>query len=306
MARYRSVSLFCLLAILWGGSFVAIKAGLNYFPPILYAAIRYDTATIFLFGYAISTTEYWWPRTRADWLAVALYGMLVIGAYNAFLFTGQQGVTSTVAAILIAMNPIIATGISRIVLPSERLTRLGIVGLLLGFLGVGIVAQPDPSNLLTRNLLAQVLVLAAAASVALGSVLVQRVDDEIPAVSVTAWACGIGAVMLHVTSLGFTDESLTEVQWTIEALFAVGYLGVLASALGYFIYFDLLAEVGPIETNLISYAEPIPAGVFGWILLGETVDSATAIGFCVIFIGFVLLKRRAFQKELKILERANV
>lgn len=298
MTRYRNLGLFLLLAVLWGGSFVAIRAGLEYFPPVLYAAIRYDIAAVFMLGYAVLATDYWWPRTRADWLAVMLDGALVIGAYNAFLFLGEQEVTSAVAAILIAANPVLATVFSRAVLPSERLTAIGTAGLLIGLLGVVIVARPNPANLLTSNSFAQLLVLAAAVSIALGSVLVQRVDDEISAEGTTAWSCIIGAAILHVTSLGLPNESFAQVQWTIDGLLAVGYLGVLASALGYFIYFDLLDRLGPIEINLISYAATIPAGVLGWILLGETIDVATGIGFLVIFLGFVLLKQAALKEEL--------
>jgi drug/metabolite transporter (DMT)-like permease len=305
MSTYRNGGLFVLLSILWGGSFVAIRVGLEYFPPALYAAIRYDIAALFMFGYAVYATDYWWPRTRADWLAVALDGVLVIGAYNAFLFLGERTVTSAVAAILIAVNPILATVIARAVLPDERLTRVGAAGLLFGFLGVALVARPNPAALLASDSVVQLLVLAAAASVALGSVLVQRVDDGIAAEGTTAWACLIGAALLHMTSLGLPNESLVGVQWTIDAVLAVGYLGVFASALGYFIYFGLLEKLGPIEINLISYATTVPAGVLGWVLLGETIDIPTAIGFGVIFGGFALLKRDALRAEVESARRSD-
>jgi len=88
--------------------------------------------------------------------------------------TGQQGVTSGVATILIAMNPVLTAGFSRLLLPSERVGSVEPVGLLVGFLGVGLVAHPDPSNLLATDSIAPGFVLLAAVCVALGSVLVQR------------------------------------------------------------------------------------------------------------------------------------
>lgn len=298
MQTYRNAGLFVLLAILWGTAFMAIKAGLAFIPPVVFAAIRYDIAAVIMLIYAASVTDYWQPRTRADWTAVGLNGILVIGAYNALLFVGQEGVTSAVAAILVAMNPILATAVSRVALPDERLTFVGTVGLVLGFVGVGVVAHPNPTDLLTADLVAQLLIVGAAASIALGSVLVQRVDDEMSGEGTTAWACLVGAVMLHVTVLGVPGQSLARAQWTVGAMLAVGYLGVLASAVGYFIYFDLLDRLGPIEINLISYVTPIPAALSGWLILGEVIDLLTMLGFMVIFGGFVLLKRNAVADEL--------
>jgi probable blue pigment (indigoidine) exporter len=298
MSTYRNVGLFVLLAILWGTAFMAIKAGLAFIPPVLFAAVRYDIAAVIMLVYAASMTKRWRPRTRADWIAVGLNGLLVIGAYNAFLFVGEEGVTSAVAAIVVALNPVLATAVSRVALPDERLTSVGTIGLILGFVGVGIVARPNPADLLTTNFLAQLLVLGAAASIALGSVLVQRVDDDMSGEGTTAWACLIGAVMLHATTLGVPGQSLAQAQWTVGAVLAVGYLGVLASAVGYFIYFDLLDRLGPIEINLISYVTPIPAAISGWLVLGETIDLPTILGFVVIFGGFVLLKRKAVVEEL--------
>lgn len=298
MQTYRNAGLFVLLAILWGTAFMAIKAGLAFIPPVVFAAIRYDIAAVIMIMYAASMTDYWRPRTHADWIAVGLNGILVIGAYNAFLFVGEEGVTSAVAAILVAMNPILATAVSRVALPNERLTLVGTVGLVLGFVGVGVVAHPNPTDLLTADLVAQLLIVGAAASIALGSVLVQRVDDDMSGEGTTAWACLVGAVMLHVTVLGLPGQSLAQAQWSVGAILAVGYLGVLASAVGYFIYFDLLDRLGPIEINLISYITPIPAAISGWLVLDEVIDLLTILGFMVIFGGFVLIKRNAVADEL--------
>lgn len=288
-----------MLSFLWGTSFMAIKAGLEFIPPVLFAAFRYDLAGVIMLGYAASATEYWRPRSRADWSTVLISAVLIIALYNAFLFVGQQGVTSGVAAILIAMNPILATGFSRAFLPSERLGPLESVGLLLGFLGVGLVARPNPSNLLVSDLIAPGFVLLAAVCVALGSVLVQRVDSEIATEGMVAWSTALGAILLHVVSVGLPSESLAQVEPTTEAILTVVYLAVLASAVGYFIYFDLLDRLGAIEINLVSYAVPVFAALSGWVVLNETLDALAVVGFVTIFGGFVLLKRTQLRDELE-------
>jgi drug/metabolite transporter (DMT)-like permease len=292
--------LFLLLSILWGTAFMAIKAGLAYIPPVLFAGFRYDIAGVIMLGYAAYATDNWRPQSRSDWATVAVGSVLIIALYNAFLFIGQQGVTSGVAAILVALNPILATGFSRVFLPDERLTTVGIIGLLLGIVGVALVARPNPSNLLTNDFVAAGFVLLAAVCVALGSVLVQRTESSISTEGMVAWSNALGAVILHLVSAGLPSESISSVTISPGSVIAVVYLAVFASAIGYFIYFDLLDRLGAIEINLVSYAAPIFAAISGWLVLNETLDLLSIIGFVVIFGGFLLLKRDAIREELSI------
>jgi drug/metabolite transporter (DMT)-like permease len=295
---YRNLGLFVILAILWGATFMVIKAGLAYIPPVLFAAVRYDIAGAIMLGYAAYQTTHWRPRTRNEWVTVTIGATLVIAAYNAFLFIGEQGVTSAVAAILVGMNPVLAAVFSRGILSTDRLTPLGVAGLLLGLIGVGFVANVDPTNLLASGFIASGFVLLAAVSVALGSVLIQRVGSSLSTEGFVAWSCAIGAVQLHLLALGLPGQSLAQAEWTTGAIVAVVFLAVFASAIGYFIYFDLLDKLGAIEINLISYATPVPAAISGWLVLGEIIDVTTVIGFVMVFAGFALLKREALREAL--------
>lgn len=295
--RFRNATLFVVLAVAWGSAFTAIKAGLSYFPPVLFAAFRYDLAGVLMLGYAAYATDRWRPRTRDEWLLVGVGGAFMIAAYHAFLFVGEQGTTSAAAAIIVSLSPILTTGFARVFLPAERLTAVGIAGLLVGFLGVGLLSRPDPNNLLDARTVSMSLVFLAAASFALGSVLTRRVDAELPIETLEAWAMLVGAGLLHVLGVGL-GESVDDVAWTAEAVFALGYLVVVASAAGFLIYFDLLERLGPIEINLVSYAAPVAAAVTGLVFLGETPTVYTAVGFALIVAGFVLLKRDAIRTEV--------
>lgn len=299
MVVYRNAGLFILLSLLLGTAFVAISAGLTYIPPVLFAGFRYDLAGIIMVVYAAVVADSWWPRSWADWSTVAVGAVFVIALYNALLFIGQQEVTSGVAAILIALNPILATVFSRLLLPNERLTVVGTVGLLAGFVGVGLVVVPEPSNVSETNLIASGFVILAAICVALGSVLMQRVESDISTEGTVAWSCLLGAILLHIMSASLPTESVTDVEFTIGAIVAVVYLALLASAVGYFIYFDLLDRLGAIEINLVSYAAPVFATVFGWLLLNETITVQALLGFLLISSGFVLIKRDALAAKVE-------
>jgi len=296
MMRFRNTLLFVVLAVAWGSAFTAIKAGLEFFPPVLFAAFRYDLAGLLILGYAVYATDRWRPRGREEWILVGISGSLMIAAYHAFLFVGEQGTTSAAAAIIVSLSPILTTGFARAFLPEERLTLLGTVGLLVGFVGVGVLSNPDPSNLLNARTVSLFLVFLAATSFALGSVLTRRVEGELPIETMEAWSMLVGAVLMHAVSLVLA-ESVSDVRWTTEAIGALLYLVVVASAIGFLIYFDLLNRLGPIEINLVSYAAPVVAAVTGLVVLGEKPTIHTVVGFLLILVGFVLLKRRAIRSE---------
>ena len=299
MRSSKHTALFLLLSVVWGVSFVAIKAGLDYFPPVVFAALRYDVAGLLLVGYALAAADRPLPRTRADLAAVLVSGVLMIAGYNGLLFVGERGTTGAVAAIIVSLSPLLTTGFARALLPSERLSPAGVGGVLLGLAGVGIVARPDPANLLSGDLASMGLILLAAASSALGSVLLGRVPSDISTEGLVAWSMLVGALVMHAAALALPGESLAAIRWTPTALLALAYLALVASAFAYLVYFDLLGRWGPIRINLISYVIPVFAALAGWLLLDETVDALTVAGFGVVLLGFALVKRDELRRLLR-------
>jgi drug/metabolite transporter (DMT)-like permease len=300
--RYRNLALFLLLAVVWGSAFTAIKAGLEFFPPVLFASLRYDLAGLLMLGYAWLVTDRPVPRSRSEWGLVAVGAVFMIAAYHAFLFVGEQHTTSAAAAVIVSLSPVLTTGFARLFLPSERLTAVGVVGLVLGLVGVAVLAEPNPANLLNANTVGELLILGAAASFALGSVLARRSEADLPIETLEAWAMLGGAIVMHGVSLGL-GESVADIQWTRTGLLALAYLVVASSAFGYLLYFDLLERLGPIEINLVSYAAPVAAALTGLVLLGERPSYLTGVGFLLILGGFGLLKRDAIRGELVRLRR---
>ncbi|EMA57305.1 hypothetical protein C469_16273 [Halorubrum lipolyticum DSM 21995] len=293
--------MFLVLAAVWGSAFMAIKAGLAYFPPVLFAALRYDVAGVVMLAYAAYVVDDPIPRGRDEWAVVAVGATLVIAAYHAFLFIGESdpAVTSAVAAVIVSLSPVLTTVFARAFLPSERLTVVGVIGLVVGLVGAVVLAAPDPSNLAGGGTVPKLLVLLAAASFALGSVLMRASDDDdLPIETMEAWSMLLGAALMHLLSLGL-GESIADVAWTAEAVLALGYLSIAASGLGFLIYFDLLDRLGPIEINLVSYVAPVFAAVSGWLFLREAITVNTVAGFLIICAGFALVKRTAFRDALR-------
>jgi drug/metabolite transporter (DMT)-like permease len=288
-ADRRALAAFAVAGILFGGTFVAAKAGLDYFPPLLFVALRFDVAAVALGAYAVATTprDRLLPRTRRDAAGILATGVLAIGLTNALLFVGQAYTTSAVAAIVFSLNPILTPIFAALLLADERLSRRGVAGMALGFVGVALVVNPDPATLLDLGV-GKAILLAGAIVGALGSVLIRWSGDSLSSTVRTAWGLPFAAALTHLLSW-WAGESPGAVVWHPEAIAALAYVGLLAGAVAYIAYFGLLDAAGAIRANLVFYAVPVVAAVGGWALLGELVSTLAVGGFVTIFAGFAVI-----------------
>ena len=295
--RLRDGIFFALLALFWGTSYPAIEVGLQSLPPLLFAALRFDLASVALFGYVFATGRRRWPETRAEWRVIAIGGVFLIGLYFALQFVGQSYVSSAISAVMMSFVPVVTPAFA-VPLLRERLSPPAIGGIVIGLLGVVIVA--DPGGALDGRLIGVFLLFGSAVSFAFGSVLTARFDTALPLSTTQAWVTLVGAGVLHLSS-GVLEPSAAAVlaaRPPIDALVALGYLAVAASAGGFLLYFELLRELGPSELSLVSYLTPVVAAVSGWLALGEAITASTMLGFCVIAAGFALIELRPLHRLL--------
>lgn len=297
--QHRFLGLFLAASTFFGGTFVAARAGLEYFPPLLFVALRFDIGAILMITYVLFRfpREKWMPRTRSDIAGILAAGIFAIGLANAFIFIGQQYTTSGVASIIYSLNPILTPVFAAVLLSDENLSRYGMAGMLLGFVGVALVVDIHPASLFGGEVIGQMVLFAAAVTGALGSVLIRWADSSLSSAVRTAWGLPVGALMCHILSIS-AGEQLSMISWTPAGLLALGYVGVFSGALAFIAYFDLLDDVGAIRGNLVFYVVPIVATLGGWILLGEEISALTVIGFLTIFLGFAIIGHRQLTAEL--------
>lgn len=296
----RRTLLFLALAFVWGTAYVGIRAGLPYFPPILFAALRYEIGGLVLLAVVARRAERadLLPRTRVDAVQIALRAALVFAGFHIFLFLGQQHVPSAVAAIVVGTNPILTGGFASVLLPETGIRPRTVLGLALGLLGVGVLAEPSPAQLVPATAVGPVLILVGSASLALGSVLGDRRPMRADVLSVTAWSMFLGALLTHAVSLG-VGESLAGVRWTATGVGALVFIALVPGALGFLIYFELLERAGSFETNLVSYVVPLVSAVLGWLVLGERLGPAAVAGFVLVLLGFLAIKWPTARRTLR-------
>ncbi|MFC7204979.1 DMT family transporter [Haloferax namakaokahaiae] len=299
MSRSRTVVAFLALSAIWGTAFLSTEIALQFLPPAFLGAIRFDIAALLLFALAVARDDRLLPAGRSEWRRILAGGFFAIGAHHALLFSGQTYIPGSVASVLLGIIPLMTPTLTRLTSSRRRLSPVSIFGLVLGFLGLVIIANPNPENLLSANLLGAVLVFASALAFALGAVFTHDSQTDMSLLSVQAWMMLIGAVTLHLTSIALPWESASDAVWTTTAIGTVVYLAVVAGAGGFLLYFWLLDRIGPVESSLLEYVIPLFAALADWVVLDRVPTLTTVLGFVFIFVGFLLFKRTVIRGELR-------
>ena len=285
------VAAFILLATLWGTSFVAIEVGLHYFPPLLFAGVRYAVAGAIVLGYAAVVADRWRPSGRDEWLGVAVAGTFVIAAYHGLLYLGELRISGAVAAVVVSLAPVLTAVFAASLLPNERLGPIEIGGFALGIVGVVVVADPTAAGLGSAAVVGVALAFAGAVAFSLGAVLLRPLRTDLPVAALQGWAMLIGAGQLLGAAVA-TGESPAAIVWNGSSIASLAYLTLLSGAFAFLLYFALLDAVGPAQLHLVGYAEPVVAAVGSWALFGQLIDGEALIGFVAILAGFLVLERR--------------
>ncbi|QLC34970.1 DMT family transporter (plasmid) [Halarchaeum sp. CBA1220] len=297
MAR-RDAALYLALAASWGTAFVATDAALDTVPPVPLAALRFDLAALLLVGVVLATGRSFRPRGWGDWAPILVGGLCNIGLHHALLFAGQRTVPPAVAATLLGLVPVLTPAVTRFARPDERLSALGVAGVLVGFGGVVLIADPDPSNLAASAGVG--LVLASAVAWTVGAVFTREDDADLGGLALQAWMLLVGALALDAAAFAIPGQSFAMAAFPPETTLWVLYLAVVPGAAGFLVYFRLLDRLGPIEMGLLEYVIPPFAAVFGWLVLGEGIEASTVGGFLAVLVGFCLVKAGALRRYVRV------
>lgn len=285
-------ALLILLSLIWGTSFLFIKVGVSELSPFWVAGIRILLGAAFLLAF-LQLTGKSFPARRF-WGALFVAGFFSNALPWILLAWGEIRIASGLASILNATTPLFSIIIASI-WDDEQLTLIRIAGIIIGFAGVFLLIDVDLSALTNLNLLAELAVLGASLSYAIGAVYVRR---RLRGPSSRQLAAGqLTAAFILMMPVLFIDGTPLQMPSATTAG-AVLALGVLGSGVAYLIYFRLLTEVGATRTLIVTYLVPVTAVFWGWLILNETFGWTTLLGMVTILVGVVLVNSRRGEKPI--------
>lgn len=279
----REYSAIVFLSLVWGSTWLAIKLGLDYFSPILYAGMRFVVAAAVMLPMAVRAGR--GSLSMPLWLVV-LTGLLLIPLPYGIAYWGAQYISSGMTAVLFASLPIFVGLFSIWFLPEENLTGVTVLGLAVGFLGIYLIFSDDLMIEGLRALMGAAAVLVATFVSSLGVVIIKRNSDSFDPITLTAAHFLLGAVVL--VPLGLIAESWGDLQFTAVSVTALLYLALIGSATAFALYYWLLTRMDATKVSLLVYVTPVIAVYLGWAFLGEMITARVLLGTALVFGGIKL------------------
>ena len=208
------------------------------------------------------------------------------------IFWGQTHIPSGLAAILNATTPLFTVLVTQFAAATKSSVRRGWPASA-GFAGVVVMLGPDLLRELGTNVAAQLACLAAAVSYAFAGIYGRRFRGE-PALRVAAGQLVASSALLAPIVI-VLDRPWLLAPPSGTAWAALVALAALSTALGYLIYFRILARAGATNVLLVTFLIPVSAILLGTLLLGEVLAARHIVGLAAIAVGLAVIDGRALS-----------
>lgn len=279
---------FILVTLIWGSTWIVIKGQLGIVPPSWSVTYRFAVAGIAMFAFAAIRRERLWLAPRAMAFA-ALLGLAQFAFNFNFVYRAEQHITSGLVAVLFALLIVPNTLLGRLLLKTPLEKRF-LAGAGIAIVGVGLMilheyraAALGPQAVITGTLLTLAGVLSASTSNVMQGTTIARAQ---PMVVMIAWAMLFGALADGVFAWITTGAPVVE--RTPAYLGGVLYLGIIASAVTFPLYFNVIRAIGPGQAAWSSVLIPIIAMGFSTAFEGYHWATLSIAGGAVALIGLVI------------------
>lgn len=282
------------LALIWGGAFFFIGVAVRHVQPLTYVWLRLAIAAAAMWAYVHFKGEKL-GLPRSAWGSILLLALL----NNALPFTlfgwGQTHIASGLASILNATTPIWGVLVAHFLTHDERMSPRKVAGVVLGFGGVALMIGPSLLSSLGSAALAQLACVTASLSYALAAVWARRFRRQgISPLSVTIGQLTAGSLFMFPLAMAI-DRPWTHALPPLTAWGAIVALALFCTALGYVLYFRLIATSGATNALLVTLLVPPVAILLGSLFLGEALAPQDFIGLGLIALGLAAIDGRLLK-----------
>ena len=273
------------LALLWGASYMFIKVAVREYEPAAMIMFRLIVASLLLLAFFVTQRGLRGALTDLRALGWQGFGLGVVNGAIPFTLIawGEKHIDSGVAAIANATVPIFVVLVALRWQPSEAVRGARLGGILLGLVGVGVLAGVHPSGG-WWGAAGTFAVVVASLSYAIGGLWGQRLVSKANGFALATGAM-VGAAVVMIP-LGLVQLPTHVPGWKETG--SVVALAVLGTAIAQILLFRVLRSDGAARMSLVTYLLPVTALFYGAVFLGESVSVEELIGMALILGGVAL------------------
>lgn len=279
----RGWLLFVVMCVIWGVPYLFIKVAVDELSISTMVLARTALAAGLLLPVALYRGQVGAVLRR--WRPLLAFAGVEIVVPWFFLGFAEQRISSSLTGLLIAMVPLLAALLALAGPEHEELGGRRVLGLAVGFIGVGALVGFEVGG---GDLSAVLALVVVALGYAIGPIVLARWLADLPSLGVIAVALTASALVYLPLGLAQAPSALP----SPRVVAAVVSLAVLCTALAFLLFFALIAEVGAARAVVITYVNPAVALLLGVLLLNERLTFATGVGFALVLVGCALATSR--------------
>lgn len=282
------------LVVTWGSSFAMTKVAVASIDPAWVMALRLLVGGIFL-SVIVTLTRRQWPRNAQLWKWFAGLGLIGHAVPFFLISWGTQFISSGLSGVLMGVIPLLVIVLAHAFLPDEKLTRMKMVGFIIGLAGLIIVLGPEKLLRFEGQgmaLVGEIAILIACLCYAVHSLLARRIPFQGP-VEQAAAVCLSGGAMGLIFAALYAPNGLALA--TPAAFLCVLGLGIVPTAIATLLVYAIVRRAGVSFVAYSNYLVPVYALGLGAVVLGETLTLNVGLGLLLILAGIAAsrLRRRA-------------
>ncbi len=277
----------CIVAIVWGTTFLGIRVAVETIPRWFVAGIRQFLAGIIMLIILISKKELKWIGWKNLSYQLIFSTLMLIGA-NGLTTVAEENLSSSLAALISATSPILVF-LGSIFIGLQKFSYRGFLGVLLCFAGVIFIFWDGIQELANPEFRTGIILLfCAITGWASGTIFTKKMNIQSKNISLNLFYQFMFAGIVQIIfALVFTENYNFE-NWSIKSISAMIYLAIFGSVITFFSFHYALTKISPIQVSILSYFNTIIAIILGWLILDEEISIkfifATILIICGVFI----------------------
>lgn len=277
---------FLAVCFFWGSTYLAIRIGVQHFPPALLAGARFFTAGFMVAVYA-KMKGLAFPNAFSEYRRIAVVGVLLLCTGSSMVFFASKWVNSGMSSLMIATIPLFMSLIESVGLRRRSLNLRGWIGLLTGFGGVTLLVLSNSQNG-TMHINGVLLLLLSALSWSVGSLYSREFHpsgDLLTHIGIQMMSGGIA-----ITLVGLFLGEGSQVHMNMAGIGALVYLIVFGSIVAYSSYIYILQYWPAAKAGTYAYVNPVVALTLGALVLGEPVSFSIIISAVIILVSVYVVQ----------------
>lgn len=270
-------------ALIWSSAFSSARIIVTQAPPLTVSALRFLLAGILAIIIAKLMGQTW-RLTRAQWKVVLIFGVCQNAIYLGLNFVAMQTVQASLAAIIASSMPLLVALIGWVVL-KDRVPRLGVFGLAVGFAGVAIIMGARIAG--DVDLFGIALCVTGALALAVATLAMRGVSGGGNLMMVVGLQMLVGCAVLAVAAFALEDMVIN---WNLQLGLAFAYTAIVPGVIATFIWFVLVDRIGGVKAATFHFLNPFFGVAIAAVLLGERLGVWDVVGVIVITLGILAVQ----------------